>query len=220
MNLRGYCYIVALSFCFFVISGSAKASLPIPEGYTLFEKISGDLNGDTIDDHVLIVKDTKKDKIVQHEYFGELDRNRRGILIYLSNNGNFDLVTKNLDCFSSENEDGGGYFAPELSVETQKGHLVLHYGHGKYGYWTYSFRYQNSDFELIEYFSASHRGSVLLRETSINFLTKKKLVRENIKEIGEHEGHVVFEEKREDIAMDTLHKLSEIKDFYDLRMLM
>ena len=48
-------------------------------------------------------------------------------------NEDYVLATKNYDCFSSENEDGGVYFAPELDISIEKGNLYVHYGHGRYG---------------------------------------------------------------------------------------
>ena len=52
----------------------------IPKGYKLFEKISGDLNKDGLDDCVLIIKATRKDGF-ERDYEGKLiDRNRRVLL--------------------------------------------------------------------------------------------------------------------------------------------
>ena len=77
------------------------------------------------------------------------------------------------------------YFAPELNVSINKGNLIVHYAHGRYGYWTYSFRYQNSDFELIGYDSSQDHGPVVERSVSINLMTKKMLIRENINQDAE-----------------------------------
>ena len=192
-----------------------QSDLPVPKGYALFDKVEGDLNGDGVSDEVLIIKGTEKDKIVQDEYRGELDRNRRGILIYLSNGGNFDLVTRNLACFSSENEDGGVYFPPELSLQIRNGKLYIHYAHGRYGSWKYTFRYQDEAFKLIGYDSSSNSGPVIDSETSINFLTKRKLKRTNTNE-GAESGEEEFEEVWEDIEREKLIDLSEIEDFDEL----
>lgn len=131
------------------------------------------MNKDGLEDCVLIVKSTDKNQIITHEYGGELDRNRRGIIVLLNKDDYYELAIKNYDCFSSENEDGGAYFAPILSVEIKNGNLNIHYAHGRYGYWKYTFRFQNSDFELIGYNQSDNRGPIVERETSINFLSKK-----------------------------------------------
>ncbi len=191
----------------------------IPKGYVLFEKINGDLNKDGIEDCVLIVKGTDSAKIVTDEYRGRLDRNRRGILVLFYQKGQYELVIKNYDCFSSENEDGGVYYPPELSVEIKKGNLYVHYGHGRYGYWQYTFRFQNSDFELIGYDEGIHRGPIVNMETSINFLTKRKQTKENINEDPAQEPkEEIFKETWTDIKVDKLIKLSEVNDFDELDM--
>lgn len=187
----------------------------IPKGYIAFDTIYGDLNKDGLEDCVLIIKGTNKEKIITDEYRGELDRNRRGILILFTKNNGYELATKNYDCFSSENEDGGVYYAPELDITIEKGKLYVSYAHGRYGYWKYTFRYGNSDFELIGYDSSDNYGPIVNRETSINFLTKKKIIKKNTNEEAEG-GDEVFEETREDISLKHAIKLSEIKDFDEL----
>lgn len=171
-----------------------------------------------MDDHVLIIKASEKENIVTNRFDEEVDRNRRGILVYLTNADEAVLTTKNLNCFSSENEDGGVYFPPQLSIDIEKGKLFVHYSHGRYGYWKYTFRYQNSDFELIGFDSSTNYGPIVNRETSINFLTKKKLVRENVSQNAEVSGEEIFEETWEDIEIQELYMLSEIKDFDELDM--
>lgn len=183
----------------------------LPKGYLISEKVNGDLNKDGIEDIILIIKGTSKSKIIKDEYRGELDRNRRGIIVLFNKKDNYELASKNYDCFSSENEDGGVYFPPELSVEIKKGNLCVHYGHGRYGYWKYTFRFKNSDFELIGY-DESNGGAVIDSETSINFLTKKKLEKVNVNKNAEG-GDEVFKEVWKSININRLIKLSEIVDF-------
>ena len=107
------------------------------------------------------------------------------------------------------------YFAPELSLEFERGNLIIHYAHGRYGYWRYIFRYQNANFELIGY-DESNGGVIVRSEVSINFLTKKKLTRENINEDAHQGGDEIFEETWENIEIEHLIKLSEIKDIDEL----
>lgn len=189
----------------------------VPKGYVIAEQQYGDLNNDGTKDCVMIIKGTDKRKIIVDEYQGKLDRNRRGIIILFNQKGTYTLASKNYDCFSSENEDGGVYFAPELSIEMKKTQLIIHYGHGRYGTWDFIFKYIQNDFALIGYEQSESNGPVIVRETSINFLTKKKIVRENIN-VDNGEGKEKFRTNNSSITVKRLMTLSEIKDFDELDM--
>ena len=194
----------------------------IPAGYVVFEKVQGDLNKDNQVDYVLIIKGTDKANFVKDEYRGELDRNRRGIIIALKNNDRYELVLENRDCFSSENEYGGVYYSPELDVSIKKGNLLVHYLHGRYGYWIYNFRYQNSDFELVGYDSSNNHGSIVKSTTSINLMTKKMLIKENVNQDAEEGGEEKFKETWKKFTLSKPIKLREIADFdgFDLTSLL
>ncbi len=126
--------------------------------------------------------------------FGKIvDRNRRGIIVLLRTKNSYYLAVENYTCFSSENEDGGVYYPPELSVGIDKGKLIIGYAHGRYGFWEYKFRLQNNEFKLIGYDESNHYGPILKKQTSINFLSKKKLVRVNTNEDAEA-GDDVFKD--------------------------
>jgi len=213
--------IVTITFATRVFSQAQQNQSPsdfLPKGYVIFEKINGDLNKDGVADCVLIIKGTDTSKIVTDEYRGKLDRNRRGIIVLFSKNGHYELAVKNYDCFSSENEDGGVYYAPELSIDISKGNLLVSYEHGRYGYWVYTFRYRNSDFDLIGYDLSSDRGPIIEHMVSINFLTHKKEEKVNTNEEAEAGGEEVFKVTRKDIKTTNLIKLSKIKDFDELDM--
>lgn len=201
------------------ISKINKYSDLVPKNFIIFEELHGDLNKDGIDDLVLIIKDTDKDYIVHDENRRELDRNRRGIIIAFNKNSNYEPVITNYSCFSSENEDGGAYFAPELWIEiNKKGNLGVHYNHGKYGLWGYIFRYQNNDFEMIGYSSESNNlEAVGLFKTSINFSTKKILTSKNIDEDCER-GEEKWVNTWSTIENKPLIKLSEIVDFDEISL--
>lgn len=134
------------------------------------------------------------------------------------NKEGYSLADKNLDCFSSENEDGGVYFPPELSINVENGDLIVHYGHGRYGFWKYTFRYNKNRFELIGYDQSDNRGSVIQRITSINFITKKKQIKINTYSNAEMDGEEIFKETWKGIKINKLITLSEIKDFGELDM--
>ena len=107
----------------------------IPKGYVEFEKYFGDLNKDGLKDCVLIIKKTDSTHIVTNHSGQNVDRNRRGIVVLFKNTNGYQLADKNYNCFSSENEDGGVYFPPDLWIEIKNEKLYVHYGHGRYGYW-------------------------------------------------------------------------------------
>jgi hypothetical protein len=189
----------------------------VPPGYVVVEEIRGDLNKDLQEDEVLIIKATNKKNFVKHEYRGLLDRNRRGLIVAFKKGDHYELALENRKCFSSENEDGGVYFPPELQIWVEKGNLRLHYAHGRYGSWTYMFRYQNADFELIGYDSSENSGPVVDRSVSINFLTQKMLIRENTNSIEMRAlGKSKFKETSKTFVFPKLIQLRSVLDFDEL----
>ena len=189
----------------------------IPKGYKLFEKISGDLNKDGLDDCVLIITATRKDGFVKNSFDKVVDRNRRGIIILFTEKDGYKLVSKNYNCFSSENEDGGVYFAPYLSIDIRHSKLFVHYAHGRYGYWEYCFRYQDSDFMLIGYESFGSQGPTALGKVSINFLTGVRYDDDNVNKYDD-DAEEKFVRKVIKLKKEPLKKLSEIDDFDELEI--
>ena len=165
---------------------------------------------------MFIIKGTDKDNFVYNHFDSIVDRNRRGIIVLFKKNGLYELAVRNIECFSSENEDGGAYYAPELFVEIRKGNLYIQYAHGRYGYWRYTFRYRNSEFELIGY-DRSNGGAVIDSDESINFLTRKKRTIVNTNKNAEG-GDEVFKTIWSEIKIQQLVRLSEIEDFDELDM--
>jgi len=189
----------------------------VPNGYVIVEQQFGDLNNDGRKDCVLIIKGTDKSKIIIDEYQGKLDRNRRGIIILFNQKGKYVMTSQNLDCFSSEHEDGGVYYAPELSIEIKKKQLIIHYAHGRYGYTDYIFSYRNNDIVLIGFEQNDSNGPITVRETSINFLTKKKIERENIN-ADNPDAKEVFSTRKLAITVKRLQTLSTITNFDEFDM--
>lgn len=190
----------------------------IPEGYILLEQLNGDLNNDGIDDCVLFIKGLDKDKIVNDENKGELDLNRRGIIILFKKNDGFEIFLKNYECFTSEDEYNGPYYAPELSISIDKGNLYFDYNQGGKGRWKFTFRIKNTDFELIgfDYYYRSEFASdwITFDYGSINLITKKKLIKEVIS--VDEDGNENFKETWKRITIKKQIKLSEIQNFYEL----
>lgn len=188
----------------------------LPIGFVISEKITGDLNKDGFEDCVLVIKGTDTSKCIIDEYHVLVDRNRRGIIVLFNKKDHYEMVVKNIDCFSSDNEDGNGYLPPELFIEIKKGNLFVHYGHGRYGYWRFTFRFQHSDIALIGFDESDDSGPVVNAEISINFLTKRKLEKVNINKHAQG-GDEVFTETWKKIQVNRLIQLSAIKDFDTLR---
>ena len=102
------------------------------------------------------------------------------------------------------------YFAPDLWFEIQNNILNINYAHGRYGAWGYRFRLENDDMRLIGYEDSSNHGPYVESQTSINFLTGKKLYRENMNK--DPESDPKFKETWTKIKVKPIF-LSEIKDF-------
>lgn len=189
----------------------------LPPGYVVVKKVFGDLNKDRQADVVLIIKGTSQSNFVKHGNRGLLDGNRRGLIVGLKKGDHYELALENRSCFSSENEDGGVYFPPELHIFVEKGNLRLHYAHGRYGFWTYTFRYQDADFKLIGYDSSENHGPVVDRSASINFLSKTMLIRENLHSVEKRfPTRNKFKETSKSFVFAQLVSLRTVSDFDQL----
>lgn len=187
----------------------------IPAGYGLEDKVSGDLNKDGLADCVLLIRATDITQFVTGENGEKIDRNRRGLVVLFKKKDGYRLVLENKTCFLSANEEGGVYYPPELSILIKHGKLIVYYAHGRYGYWSYSFRNNTEGFELVGYDAREDRGPVVERIVSINFLTGKKFEKVNTNEnaIG---GDEIFRSNWSVIPAATPIYLSGIDDFNEL----
>ncbi|QYA27149.1 hypothetical protein G3I01_03040 [Gramella sp. MT6] len=189
----------------------------ITNGYKLFETYKGDLNNDDKEDIVLLIKNIKKENIIENRFGDIVDLNKRGIIVILDKEDNYEKIVENKDCFLSENEDGGVYMPPELSINIEDNKLKIHYSHGRYGYWEYIFKYLESDFKLIGYESSENHGPKVLNQSKIDFLKKEKTLFENTNKDSQAEEEI-FEVISYDIKINDLIRLSKIKNFENLDM--
>ena len=187
----------------------------VPKTHTVVETIKGDLNKDGQEDMVFLVKATDKAMVVPDHDGKRVDRNRRGLIIAFRVGDSYQIALKNLNCFSSENETGGVYFPPDLSLSIKGGNLLIHYGHGRYGYWAYNFRHQNSEFELIGFDRSENHGPVVESFVSINFLSNKILKKVNTNQEAQG-GDERFKESWSKIKKPKTIKLAAIENFDDL----
>ena len=190
----------------------------IPKGYILNNindenYIKGDLNNDGKEDIVFLVKNTDKSKIIEHESRGILDRNRRGIIILFNERDSYKIAAKNLNCFTSEFEDGGVYYDSELLLYIENGKLNIHYAAGRYGYNTYQFKYQNNDFNLVEFIENSSNGPVTDTHLLYDFVKMNKIVKINTNENAKDETEEVFDIKSYKLNITKPFNLIDIIDF-------
>ncbi len=183
----------------------------VPKGYSLFQQYKGDLNKDGKPDVVLMIKGTEESKWVDDENRGRLDRNRRGLIILFKRKNGYEQILRNDTCFSSENEDGGIYDAPELELYIIKNTLHIYFAHGRYGCWNYIFRYQNNDFELIGYNHTRCIRCVTYYNLDINFSKRTRVYEENLN-ADDDEKEERFKVTKSKIRRKKLIKLSEIAD--------
>ena len=157
----------------------------VPAGYRLYEKLYGDLNGDTRNDYVMIVENEKT--------------NRRGMLIFLDVGHSDEPAFKNLSCFAPEND--GTY----LSMDIRDGNLIIHYDdlEQRDVEWQYTIRYRNNNFELIGF--DEHNTSPFYESSNINFLTKKMLIRNQ-----QNANNDIVQEVCYDIDIKTSLKINEL----------
>lgn len=148
---------------------AVKVSLP--KQTTLYDVTKGDLNKDGIEDVAVVIQETFKDKFLpfsdgcdestkDDKWCQIVNKNRRGIVILLSNGDKYEAVVTKRDIFESPNEDGGAYYPPELVVEIKNSELKFFYSYGKYGYWEYVFVLDGKDFRLVKYLSNVNNGPV------------------------------------------------------------
>lgn len=192
----------------------------LPAGFVLQgQQCDWDFNQDKRTDCVLLIKDTKADAWQTNTHGERVDRNRRGIIILLQADTGYQKVLENRALFASENEEGGVYFAPELSIAGKGKKLIFNYGHGRYGYWSYAFDYRTvnhqKDFYLIGYDSSSNHGPYVQSTISINFLTHKIRYQKN-QETDWDSDTPRFKTIWRGFAKQPLIKLADIKDIENI----
>ena len=147
----------------------AAVKVSLSNQTALYDAIKGDLNKDGIDDVAVVTQETFKEKFMpfsdgcdestkDDKWCQIVNKNRRGVVILLSNGDKYEAVVTKRDIFESPNEDGGAYFPPELVVEIKNSELKFFYSYGKYGYWEYVFALDGKDFKLVRYFSSDNNG--------------------------------------------------------------
>ncbi|MDR2283993.1 MAG: hypothetical protein LBE37_12325 [Sphingobacterium sp.] len=160
----------------------------IPQGWKTILHERGDLNKDGIDDHVIVIEDTKSENFKTNDGLGAdtLNLNPRMIMVFFKEKDNgYTLVAQNTIGFiPSENDEESTCLSDPLMTEggigIQKGILTIGFQYWlSCGSWyvnnaDYKFRYQNQEMALIGFdHSEFHRASGEQSSTSINLSTKQ-----------------------------------------------
>lgn len=188
----------------------------IPKDHYLQNFMKVDLNQDGKTDYLLLTKSHSLEGIEENRFGEVVDRNRRGIIVLLNQTDGYQKIAENLTLFDSEYEDGGVYFAPDLWIYDDKDKITFHYGHGRYGYWFYTFRLQDNALKLIGFEAHSNRGPDPLSIISVNYLTKRLKYARNITESQFNEKWV---EKWKTIPNLPLLDLNEISTIHDDKLM-
>lgn len=175
-----------ISFSTVTLAASDKSAYTkfIPQGWTVLETVTGDLNRDGKADTAFIIQQNDPNNIKSHEGLGSerLNLNPRKLLVLFQTAQGYQLITEN-DSLPSENDEESPCLADPLEdggIAITKGLLKisLHYWLSC-GSWyvtnnSYTFRFQNNNFSLIGFDSNDfHRASGDITEKSINFSTGK-----------------------------------------------
>jgi len=151
---------------------SYESRILVPVGYSLFDELRGDLNGNGADDLVLTIKANTVDDYL-------------GIMIFFKDGDDYRLAFENRRYFNTE------FVSPSFKIN--RGNLNISFnGNGTCNIheWSYVFKYRNSEFELIGYdannvdcggWNEEHtmREGGSSSKESINFLTNKRMTKVN-----------------------------------------
>lgn len=182
----------------------------VPAGYAIHAEIKGDLNKDGLEDIVLVID-------------GDSERIRSGIVIAFNTGEHYDVALENRGCFSyDEDVKFSKCGSPNrMGVSIKNGVLVIEYAGGCVGTYpreTYKFRYQNVGFEMIGYdvtaeeYISGENSPIILRTTSVNFLSKKMQTKTNK---TSNNRKAAFDEVWNDIIIKEPIALRNIVTLYD-----
>jgi hypothetical protein len=163
---------------------AASADGFVPKGWKIEAQSKGDLNGDGLDDLVLVLRDQSPENIIVHDGMGEspFDSNPRILAVAFAHaSGPYTLAVQSSNLIPRrDNPVLDDPFDADGGVSIQRGSLRVHlHFWASAGTWTMSstaltFRWQNQHFELIGYDeNSTQRNSGSTSGISVNYLTGK-----------------------------------------------
>lgn len=190
----------------------------VPPRWKLFDKVTGDLDGNGLIDSVLIVQRNDPAKLMDNpkglgmDYY---DANPRTVLVLLQKNmGEYHLVAA--DAAIIPHHDSPTISDPYEYMRIDNGSLHLRLAFfANAGSWSmfnrqFQFRWDGKEMALIGFDkNYVHRGSGEMRQTSINYLSKRR---------KDAEGSISDDETKwrwSDVPKDTAHSLGSIGNGFE-----
>lgn len=160
----------------------------VPENWKIIIQEKGDLNKDGLEDVALVIEEENPQNFRHNEKLGRdtLNLNLRNLMVlFKKKDASFERIVLNNSGFIPSEDDAMATCLmdplAEGFVKIEKGLLKIQFHYWlSCGSWSvnnviYTFRYQNSHFELIGFdHNEFHRASGDESSSSINFSTKKK----------------------------------------------
>lgn len=137
---------------------------------------SCDVNEDGLTDYLLSIQGTDPDGWGPYKFHEDslVNKNARGFILVINKGDYFETDIRNNSCFLSDNEDGNGYWPPEVDISSFRKRLRIECRLNRYGSWEYEFLYKNGNYVLISY-SRSYRNGPLLEKSQYFDLVNNKL---------------------------------------------
>lgn len=161
----------------------------VPEGWKLYDKAEGDLNGDGIVDSVLVIQETDPAKVIDNPGgFGvdRYDANRRILLFVMSrargglqDSGGLHLVGRDDQVIPPRDNPAMDDPYTDIEIVDGKATLQLNLWYSAGSWYTSSyrfhFRWDSEAMQVIGYDGyVTHRASGEFEQVSINYLTMKR----------------------------------------------
>ncbi len=184
----------------------------IPEGWSLLDSASGDLNKDTFKDYVLIFQYNDsvsiEDVLITQPRF-------LGIFFWDNNLKTYTLIDQNNSFILNHDAPNMDDPFDEILIEKNVLLIKFKFWYSSGSWWTstavYKFRFDKNDFALIGFDSwEMHRATMETKSYSINFLSKKYTVSTE-KPLNDDPSNEEFE-RTEEWKTFKLEKLKTLKN--------
>lgn len=182
----------------------------LPEHYVVAEEVYGDLNGDGLEDCVLVVQSDSPASAYTDGTIPE------GIVVLINNGNGYAKLTENLGILRKDtmmHQDSGA--ETTLDVKISDGDLLITYSLSQTRRRCFTFRCADTTCTLIAYDGSELTNGRIDSQCCIRFLTKEKLIKVN-KNKNAQPGEEVFRLRWKQIAVNKQIELAEIESLLTL----